>query len=333
MRLVLAVAFVAAVVTGCSEPPAARSVREAGGRPAIGAFVPSGVWNDLGPLKDLERRVGGTFAVAHWYTSWDVPYDPVPVNDLLSHGRTPLVTWQSHTQTPADIAAGRYDAYIRAWARGVGAAPGTVYVRLFPEMNGEWTPWNGDPEALKSAWRHVVSVFRAEGTANVRWVFTPNVTDEPRTKENAMELYYPGAEFADVIGLDGYNWGTARPAIGWRTFDEVFESGYERITKLGDQPVWLAEVASSEQGGDKAEWVEDMLLSTAFPRVAAMVWFNENKETDWRIESSVGSLEAFRNYFASHATEPTEAAGQEIDPASASAVPASLSMRGTLRER
>jgi len=331
--LVLVVAAVATVVTGCSEPPPARSAAEAADRPVIGAFVPSGVWNDLGPLMDLERRVGGTFAVAHWYTSWDVPYDPVPVNDLLSHGRTPLVTWQSYTQAPADIAAGRYDAYIRAWARGVGAAPGTVYVRIFPEMNGAWAPWNGDPEALKSAWRHVVSVFRAEGASNVRWVFTPNVTDEPRTPENAMELYYPGAAFTDVIGLDGYNWGTTRPSIGWRTFDELFAAAYARITKLGDQPVWLAEVASSEHGGDKAEWVDDMLLSTAFPRVEAIVWFNENKETDWRMESSVGSLEAFRDYFASHAYEPTETAGSDADPASTSAPLASLSPRGSLHER
>ncbi len=331
--MALAAFVVAAALTACSEPPHARIVREEGSPPIMGAFVPSGVWNDLGPLKDLERRVGGTFAVAHWYTSWDMPYDPVPVNDLLAQGRTPLVTWQSHTQTLDDIAAGRHDAYITAWARGVKAAPGTVYVRIFPEMNGAWTPWAGDPEALKSAWRHVVGVFRAEGVANVRWVFTPNVTDEPRTPENAMELYYPGPSYVDVIGLDGYNWGTTRPAIGWRTYEELFAAGYSRIEALGDQPVWLAEVASTELGGDKAAWVDDMLLSKAFPRVTAIIWFNEDKETDWRIESSLGSLEAFRNYFASHASEPTEAPEPDLEVASSSAMQAAGPVRVSLHKR
>ncbi len=265
----------------------------------LGAFVPSGVWNDLAQLRELENRVGGEFRLAHWYTSWDFAYDPVPVDDVLAAGRIPLVTWQTHNEALEDIVAGVYDAYVREWAHGVRAAAGTVYVRIFPEMNGEWAPWNGDPEGLKAAWRHIVDLFAAEGATNVRWVFSPNVTDEPRTPENALERYYPGADYVDVLGLDGYNWGDAKPAIGWRSYEDVFEDGYARIAGLGDQPVWLAEVASSEAGGDKAAWVDDMLNSTAFPRVEAIVWFNEDKEADWRIESSFRSLQAFRAYFQS----------------------------------
>jgi hypothetical protein len=36
-----------------------------------------------------------------------------------------------------------------------------------------------------------------------------------------------------------------------------------------------------------------MFASTTFPRLAAIVWFNERKEADWRIESSNGALRAF----------------------------------------
>ncbi len=280
--------------------------------PLMGAFIPAGVWNDLDAFKALEQRVGGEFALAHWYASWDTPYDPVPVDDVLDHGRIPLVTWQAHTQSLPDIVAGRYDDYIASWARGVSQADGVVYVRIFPEMNGDWTPWSGDPAALRAAWRHVVDLFREEGATNVRWVFTPNVTDEPRTAENAMELYYPGADYVDVLGLDGYNWGDVRPNIGWRSFEQVFEEGYARVTRLGPQGVWLAEVASAESGGDKADWIEDMLRSTAFPRVDALVWFNEDKETDWRIESSAGSIEAFRTYFGSAAGQTLATAGQTL---------------------
>ena len=284
------------VVPACSAPTD-RAADLPHTPPLVGAFIPSGVWNDLGPFKALEQRLGGEFVLAHWYASWDTPYDPVPVDDVLEHGRIPLVTWQAHTQTLPDIVAGRHDAYIAAWARGVRGAAGVVYVRIFPEMNGDWTPWSGDPATLRAAWRHVVDLFRREGATNVRWVFTPNVTDEPRTAANAMELYYPGHDYVDVLGLDGYNWGDVKPYIGWRSFEQVFAEGYRRISRVGPQAVWLAEIASAESGGDKADWIEDMLRSTAFPRVEALVWFNEDKETDWRIESSTDSLEAFRNYF------------------------------------
>ena len=276
--------------------------------PLMGAFVPTGFWNDLNGFKELEERVGGEFDLGHWYTSWSHAYDPVPVNDLLEHGRIPLVSWQSHVPSVADIAAGLHDDYVRDWARQAAAAPGVLYVRPFPEMNGDWAPWHGDPENLKRAWRRLVTLFKEEGAHNVRWVFSPNVTDEPRTQENRMENYYPGTEYVDVLALDGYNWGSTRPYIGWRSFDEVFATGYERITALGPQPVWIPEVASTEHGGDKAQWITDMLSSTAFGRLEAIIWFNEDKETDWRIESSVASAEAFREWFEWRAADE----GQQI---------------------
>jgi mannan endo-1,4-beta-mannosidase len=113
-----------------------------------------------------------------------------------------------------------------------------------------------------------------------------------------MELYYPGERYVDILALDGYNWGTTRPYTAWKDFEAIFQDPYERITALGNQRVWLAEIASTEQGGDKGEWVKGMLSSTAFARIDALVWFNENKETDWRIESSHDSLSAFREWFA-----------------------------------
>ena len=102
-------------LASCSDTEVAAEAPSYADGPAIGAFVPSGVWNELAPLKALERRVGGAFVLAHWYTSWDLPYDPVPVTTVLASGRAPLVTWQSHNQSVGSIAAGEHDAYIREW--------------------------------------------------------------------------------------------------------------------------------------------------------------------------------------------------------------------------
>lgn len=282
-------------LSACSSPvPSAEAEPTVFREPLMGAFVPTGFWGELAAFKDLETTVGGQFDVGHWYTSWSHPYDPIPVNDLLEHGRIPLVSWQSHTPSVADIAAGQYDAYVREWARQAAQAPGVLYVRPFPEMNGYWTAWNGDAPELVRAWRRVVGIFREEGAHNVRWVYSPNVTDEPDVAGNRIEDYYPGADYVDVLALDGYNWGDARHYIGWRSFAEIFGGPYERLVALGDQPVWIAEVASTSLGGDKAGWVREMFATRGFGRVEAIVWFDEHKTVDWRIREHPEVVLAFR---------------------------------------
>jgi hypothetical protein len=57
----------------------------------------------------------------------------------------------------------------------------------------------------------------------------------------------------------------------------------------------IAEMASTEQGGDKAAWIAGILpaLKESYPSVKALVWFHMNKETDWRVDSSAAARGAF----------------------------------------
>jgi mannan endo-1,4-beta-mannosidase len=282
---------------GCALLPRDSSVKGPPlGSAMFGAYVKGGVWNKE-ILFELETKLDHEFKILHWFTNWDTPFEGDMVRRILELERIPLITWQATSKPLTAISEGHYDSYLRSWAKGVREVQGDIYIRLFPEMNGNWTTWHGDPTRLVAAWQHIVKVFDKEGATNVRWVWSPNVTDEPATEANRMELYYPGASYVDVLALDGYNWGTTRPHTAWKPFEEIFRTPYERVTALGHQPLWLAEVASTEHGGNKAEWINDMLSSTAFPRINAVIWFNENKETDWRIESSHQSLTAFRDWF------------------------------------
>ncbi len=56
----------------------------------------------------------------------------------------------------------------------------------------------------------------------------------------------------------------------------------------------LAEVASQEQGGNKALWIEDMgvQLQTTMPAIKAVVWFH--RPTGWPADTTVTSFAAFR---------------------------------------
>lgn len=228
------------------------------------------------------------------------------ISNLQTRGETPMVTWQLYrsgwsgpTISLNEIASGSYDSYLHAAANLARQLPFTVMVRLGHEMNGDWYGWSGDPVAYVAAWRHVVNLFRGDGAFNVKWVWAPNVD------EGAFPFaaYFPGDRWVDYVALDGYNFGTAGAGVnGWRTLHEIFASSYRQITRLSVRPVIISEVASGEAGGSKAAWIREAFLKTIprkFRRVVAVVWFDRNKEEDWRIDSSPASLQAYREVVAS----------------------------------
>ncbi|MBS1676787.1 MAG: hypothetical protein JST08_05315 [Actinobacteria bacterium] len=229
------------------------------------------------------------------------------VANLSARGETPLVSWQlfqsgysGPTIPLAQIAAGAYDADLRRAAAEAKAMPfNEILIRVGHEMNGDWYGWSGDPGAFVSAWRHIVTVFRAEGVSNVKWVWSANVNNG----SYPFKAYFPGDEWVDYMGLDGYNWGTAGLGTNrWESLSQVFSSSYEELTQMSSKPVIITEVGASEAGGDKAAWIREGFLKTIpqkFPRVNAVVWYDRNQEENWRIDSSPSSLAAYREVVAS----------------------------------
>jgi len=275
-----------------------------------GAVYDGGVRRIDALQRRLQRRVG----IVNWYQNWSgrpgsdwiSSLHPELVQAVTDSGRRPLLTWEPWDPAAgvgqpryrlARIARGDFDAYAAAWARGLRDLETPVYLRPMHEMNGDWYPWGGTvngntAKAYRAAWRHLHDVFEREGATNVRWVWCPLNADAPATRANAMERYYPGARYVDVLALDGYNWGSEHPEYGgWQSFRSVFKDAYRRLKALGDQPIWIAEVGSSDEGGDKARWVRGMFATAArWRRLKAIVWFDLDKEEDWRATSVPGAF-------------------------------------------
>lgn len=196
------------------------------------------------------------------------------------------------------IISGAWDDKFRREARNAREFPGEMMIRFAQEMNGSWYGWSGKPAAFIAAWRHVISVFRREGATNVKWIWSPNIN-----RGYPFVRYFPGEAWVDYVGLDGYNWGTEGPgADRWLSFSGVFLHSYEELTALSSRPVIISETASGEFGGSKATWIKRAFLHeipNRFPRVVAVIWFDYNKEEDWRVDSSRSSLNAFRRVVAS----------------------------------
>jgi hypothetical protein len=104
--------------------------------------------------------------------------------------------------------------------------------------------------------------------------------------------YYPGDSYVDWTGVDGYNWGTKNG--GWQTFQQVFKDIYPLLAAK-KKPIMIGEMSSAEAGGDKSKWIDEIIptLRVSFPFIKCLVWFDINKEADWRISSSPAAEAAF----------------------------------------
>lgn len=199
------------------------------------------------------------------------------------------------------ILSGQYDQYIRSFAATLRNASRVIYLRPMHEMNGSWYPWcgtvNGNvPSEFLLVWRYLRKIFDCEGVTNVKWVWSPYAFSYPSIPENSIASYFPGDAEVDVLAIDGYNWGESTEWGTWISFKDLFCDAYTVLTSLSSKPIIIAETACAEQGGSKAEWISMMfrVLSLHFPQVTTVVWFDTNKECDWRISSSDLALNSFR---------------------------------------
>jgi hypothetical protein len=285
---------------------------------ALGAYISGAPWQSA-KIDEFSSLTGATPSIVMWYQDWAHDgireFDPAKMNAVAERGAMPMVTWEpwDHTGGPTQsayalrtITAGEHDAYIRGWARDAALWGKPMYLRFAHEMNGNWYPWsselNGNTAAeYVASWRRVVDIFRREGATNVRWVWSPNIAYDGSTPYAEL---YPGDGYVDWVGLDGYNWGITQPWSSWTSLEAVFDSSYNALVALTSKPMMIAETASTEMGGDKAAWIREGLLTTVpsrFPRVQAVIWFHEDKETDWRVNSSAAALDAHRAVVASPA--------------------------------
>lgn len=292
--------------------PAGRAASAAPRRVLFGAWVPGGPE----ARDEVEQRLGRSLDVEHWYQGWGVEdneFDLDRARQVTARGSIPMVTWEpwdyrAGLNQPAyalrRIARGDFDGYVRQNARQMAEVRRPVWLRFAHEMNGRAYPWsigvNGNTgRHYVDAWRRIVRIFREEGADNVRFVWCPLV---PGPETSPLQRSFPGDAFVSFVGMDGYNAGNEADWGGWLSFTQVFGPLYRRLRRLSRRPVIIAETGCAEGGGSKPTWIRSAFLRQLpdrFPAVRAVVWFNERREADWRLESSDESLTAARRVFRS----------------------------------
>ena len=263
-------------------------------------------------VSDLEDALGRRVPTVVVFRDFKSAFPIEDAREARLRAKTLQVTWEPWLFSDpeavklADVADGKYDAYLDSWARAAKGFGAEVWIRWAHEFNGNWYPWSVGQNGKNSkiyvrAFQRVHDRFRKAGAFNVRWIWCANAVSVPDASWNDPARAYPGDEYVDMISIDGYNFGTATPGSRWQSLREIYQRPYEELSrKFPSKPMMIGEIGCATAGGDKAAWIRDMdrELRGRFGRIQGVVWFEAAKEADWRLVSSPQVLAASRAVFA-----------------------------------
>ena len=175
-------------------------------------------------------------------------------------------------------------------------------LRPMPEPNTPWYAWSGTvnknaPADYAKAWAKVRKVVRNSGGKRIKLLWAPYVRSVPDTPANAIAAYFPGDALVDLVGASGYNFGQVG-GLAWTDPDALFEDVYRQVSALTAKRFWIAETASTNKGGSKAQWIAKLAgLRTAIPNLGGVVWFDaRDPNGDFRIGATKKATKAFKGF-------------------------------------
>jgi hypothetical protein len=249
--------------------------------------------------RQLETAIGRTLNVGHSFISWGAGLGELPAANLAA-GRTPLISF-GRDSSPRAVAAGRHDRYLAALARSVAALGRPVLLRYGWGMDTAGRRTTRSGPTYVAAWRHVHDLFAAKGV-RAFWVWSPNA-DAFAGARGGVDQYWPGDDYVDWVGADGFNWGECNRQSSWRDFGAIFKAFYSWGSARA-KPLMISSTGTVEDPidpGRKRGWYLDAVaaLARSMPRVRAVVLLDQGGRCDWRPDTSALSLQGFVD-FARH---------------------------------
>jgi mannan endo-1,4-beta-mannosidase len=259
----------------------------------LGVYKP-GAPPSYTPIANFTRMIGKPNLVGY-YSGWAEKFPSSFAEKLHSHHQIPYIQIDPTYATVSQIAAGTYDAYLQTYADSVRDFGHAVVIGFGHEMNASWYSWgykhkDVPPATFKAAWRHIVTLFRADGAYNVTWLWTINV-DTPN-KTGPIAEWWPGKAYVTWVGIDGYY---VSPKD---TFSTVFGRTIHQVHGITKDPVLLSETAVAPEAVRAAK-ITDLFGGVAKYRMLGLVWFDMRSDHgilnhDWQIEGNPPAESAFR---------------------------------------
>jgi mannan endo-1,4-beta-mannosidase len=266
-----------------------------------------GVYTDGAPksysgVTAFTNATGARPDLVMYYSGWCVPFQTSFATTAASNGAVPLVQMDPTGVSIAEIAAGKYDGYLSAYAEAVRAYGHPVILSFGHEMNGTWYQWGYGqtrPADFVAAWRHIVTLFRALEVRNVTWMWTINIvnnTQQGRIPPPAP--WWPGSSYVNWVGIDGYY---LKP--NWQ-FAPLFGPTIGEVRELTTDPILIAETGATPASGQPAK-IADAFAGIHAYGLLGFVWFDTtNSEGQGFGISTPAAFAAFRKGASSSYTRP-----------------------------
>lgn len=221
----------------------------------------------------------------------------------VSDDNDPL-TWEQ------PCAAGNYDQEATTLAKNlVSYGAGGIVIRLGIEANGEWeADYTGSSSTELSDWAQCfdneVTAMRAVSGAHFLFVWNPNVC----TQDFALDQWYPGNNYVDIIGADAYDQdcGTLKSVSqeGWSAYandssantpnDPNFPSlnNIEAFAAANGKPMSFPEWGLGDGTPDDATYVADMGQMFNSDDFAFESYFDTNDDSILQLGSAIPNATA-----------------------------------------
>ena len=254
-------------------------------------YTPGSYWQ----IPTFARDTGHWPQIVSYYSGWQSPFAASFAAQAYAHGAKTLVQITPRHVALADIAAGRWDGYLRRYALAVRRFGHPVIISFGQEMNGSWYPWgwtHTQPATFAAAWRHIWQMFRKSGTRNVVWLWDVNHIS-PRGMAGLLPADWPGSRYVDWVGLDSYLYTPGA------TYASQVASDVRQIRELTHKPLLLAETAVGPRTGNVPAGIASLFAGARRDHLLGLVWFDQHQQgsalrEDWRLEDSPAALSAFR---------------------------------------
>ena len=243
------------------------------------------------PVANFTEAVGTQPNLVGYYSGWGEPFKDSFAETVHQHGAATIVQMDPTWASVASIAAGDSDSYLRSFADSVRKFGYPVVIGFGHEMNAYWYPWaygHAAPSKFVAAWRHIVTLFRAQGADNVTWLWTIQA-DEAGT--GPIASWWPGGQYVTWIGVDGYYY---RPSD---TFSSIFGETIAQVRMFTAKPVLVSEVAVGPDGDQPAK-ISNLFAGMSQYGTLGLVWFdipqhNGIYHQDWHVENSRAAQASF----------------------------------------
>jgi hypothetical protein len=192
---------------------------------------------------------------------------------------------------------------IATWADTLKQRRGDLLVAFHHEPESSSNRKYGTPAQYKSAFRKVVSIFKARGATNVSftWQMTSWSFRADRSHYTYAAKWYPGNAYVDVVGTDPYNWYTCgHGKARWMSLKSLVDPAVSFARARGKQ-VAVAEFGS-HANSRRPSWLREAgkYLAANDKIIVAAFYFNRaptnsaNSDCKWRL-TTTGDFAAYRD--------------------------------------